>query len=194
MGNLRELSGLLRRIHARYNQPSPKPIGLYLTRFGYETKPADPTGVSLAQQAEYLDHAEYLAWHNRAVRTLAQFLLVDAKPPVATTFQSGLRTTTGARKPAYDAYALPVWLPSRSAAAGRRLEVWGLVRAAPNGRRVQVSIQVRRGAGHPWRRVALRPTIALRGYVSTSVRVRRSGQLRLVWNGHHSRAAPFRVR
>jgi hypothetical protein len=53
---------------------------------------------------------------------------------------------------------------------------------------------VRSGPGHPWRRVALRPTVAARGYLSTSVRVRRSGQLRLAWNGRHSRAAPFRVR
>jgi hypothetical protein len=194
MGNLRELSGLLRRIHARYNQPSPKPVGLYLTQFGYQTRPAEPGGVGPAQQAEYLNHAEYMAWRNRAVRTLAQYLLVDAKPPVATTFQSGLKTVAGARKPAYDAYALPVWLPSPSVAAGRRLRVWGLVRAAPNGRRVQVAIQVRDGPGHRWQRIARRPAAAARGYLSTSVRVRRSGQLRLVWDGRHSRAVSFRVR
>jgi hypothetical protein len=194
MGNLRGLSGLLRRIHARYNQPSPKPIALYLTQYGYQTRPADPGGVGPAQQAEYLNHAEYLAWRNRAVRTLGQYLLVDAGAPVATTFQSGLKTVAGDRKPAYDAYALPLWLPSPSIAAGRRLRVWGLVRAAPNGRRAQVSIQVRDGPGHPWRHLALRPTTGARDYLSTSVRVRRSGQLRLVWNGRRSRVVSFRVR
>jgi hypothetical protein len=194
LANLRDLGGLLRRIHARYNQPSPKPVALYLTQYGYETKPADASGVSLAQQAEYLNHAEYVAWRNRAVRTLGQLPLVDAGAPPAMTLQSGLETAGGKRKPAYDAYALPVWLPSASVAPGRRLRVWGLVRAAPNGRRVQVSIQVRSGPGHPWQRVARRPTVGARGYLSTSVRVRRSGQLRLVWNGNHSRAAPFRVR
>ena len=193
MGNLRALSALLRRIRARYGQPSPKPIALYLTRYGYETNP-DPTGVSFARQAEYLDHAEYLAWRNRAVRTLGQFLLVDAGSPVATTFQSGLKTIKGERKPAYDAYALPVWLPSASVRAGHRLAVWGLVRAAPNGARVPVSIQVRAGPGHPWRRLARRSTKGPRGYLSTAVRVRRSGQLRLAWNGRHSRVVGFRVR
>jgi hypothetical protein len=186
LGNLRELGALLRRIRARYALASADAVPLYLTRYGYET---DADGVSPARQAEYLNQAEYLTWRNRTVRTLAQFLLADA-PPV----QSGLRTAKGARKPAYDAYALPVWLPSATVRRGQRLSVWGLVRAAPNARRVQVSIQVRKGPGHPWQRVARRPTTATRGYVSTSVRVRESGELRLVWNGHHSRAAPFRVR
>jgi hypothetical protein len=122
------------------------------------------------------------------VRTLGQFLLNDSG-----SFQSGLRTAGGARKPAYDAYALPVWLPSARIRAGQSLRVWGLVRAAPNNRRVQVSIQVRPRRGAPWRRVARRATTGTRDYLSTSVRVRRSGQLRLVWNGRHSRAAPFTV-
>jgi hypothetical protein len=185
LGNLRDLTRLLRRIRERYSQPTDKPVRLYLTRYGYET---DPDGVSAAKQAEYLNQAEYLTWRNGSVRTLAQFLLVDAAP-----FQSGLRTSNGERKPAYDAYALPVWLPSPRVRAGRSLSVWGLVRAAPNGRRVRVSIQVRLRAGHPWRRVALRSTTGARGYLRTSVRVRRSGQLRLVWDGRHSRAASFRV-
>jgi hypothetical protein len=194
MANVRDLSRLLRRIRARYSQPTSKPVSLYLTEFRYQTKPPDPNGVSLARQAEYLNQAEYMAWGNRAVRTLAQFLLVDAGPPIGTTFQSGLRTIKGARKPAYDAYALALWLPSPKVRPGRRLPVWGLVRAAPNDRRVRVSIQVRTRAGHPWQRVALRATTGARGYLSTSVRVRRSGQLRLVWSGHRSRAAAFRVR
>jgi hypothetical protein len=66
---------------------------------------------------------------------------VAAHPALfATTFQSGLKTRTGERKPAYDAYALPLWLPSRTVRKGRALDVWGLVRAAPEGRHVPVSI------------------------------------------------------
>jgi hypothetical protein len=185
LGNLHTLTRLLRRIHQRYGQPTPQPTRLYLTRYGYET---DQQGVSPAKQAEYLNQAEYLTWRNRAVRTLGQFLLRDAAP-----VQSGLRTADGAHKPSYDAYALPVWLPSSRVRAGRSLRVWGLVRAAPNGRRVRVSLQVRPRAGDPWQRVALRTTTGTRGYLSTTARVRRSGQLRLVWNGRHSRAASFTV-
>jgi hypothetical protein len=194
IANLKDLSRLLRRIRARYQQSTTEAVALYLTQFGYQTKPPDPLGVTFARQAEYLDQAEYVAWRNGSVRTLAQFLLVDSGPPYAATFQSGLRTRKGERKPAYDAYALPVWLPSPTVKKGRALDVWGLVRAAPEGRHVPVSIQVRAGPGHPWQRVATRTTTGIRGYLSASVHVRRSGELRLVWNGHHSRAAPFRVR
>jgi hypothetical protein len=194
MANLRDLTRLLRRIRERYGQQTSKPVSLYLTEFGYQTKPPDPLGVSFALQAEYLNQAEYMAWRNRSVHTLAQFLLVDSGAPIGTTFQSGLRTRQGTRKPAYDAYALPVWLPSPKVRSGRKLTVWGLARAAPNDRRVQVSIQVRLRAGHPWQRVARRATTGTRGYLSTSVRVRRSGELRLAWNGHHSRVARFTVR
>jgi hypothetical protein len=127
------------------------------------------------------------------VRTLGQFPLKDAGAPIDTTFQSGLRSAAGDRKPAYEAYALPVWLPKDTIRAGQRLPIWGLARAAPNGRRTQVSIQVRRRGSHTWVPVAKRATAGPRGYLSTSVTVRRSGDLRLVWSGHHSRAASFTV-
>jgi hypothetical protein len=194
MGNLRDLARLLRRIRARYGQSAEAPPRLYLTQYGYQTKPPDPEGVSLAQQAEYLNQAEYLAWRNRSVRTLGQFLLKDSGPPVNTTYQSGLRTAEGVRKPAYDAYALPVWLPSPRIRTGQALKVWGLVRAAPAGGRVQVSIQVRRRGADAWERVARRATTGTRGYLNTTVAVHTSGDLRLVWHGHRSRAAAFTVR
>jgi hypothetical protein len=68
------------------------------------------------------------------------------------------------------------------------------VRAAPNGKRAQVSIQVRRRGSKTWTRLASRSTSGPRGYLTANVRVRSSGDLRLVWNGHHSRAAAFVVR
>ena len=193
LGNLNDLSRLLRRIRARYAQPAQALSRLYLTEYGYQTNPPEPQGVSPALQAEYLNHAEYLTWRNQSVRTLGQFPLRDGTP-VASTFQSGLRTAKGVRKPAYEAYALPVWLPSPRVQTGHKLKVWGLVRAAPNGRRAQVSIQVRRAGSHAWTRVATRSSQGPRGYLTANVPVASSGDLRLVWNGHHSRAASFTVR
>ena len=193
LGNLNDLSRLLRRIRARYAQPAQALSRLYLTEYGYQTNPPESQGVSPALQAEYLNHAEYLTWRNQSIRTLGQFPLKDGTP-VASTFQSGLRTAKGVRKPAYEAYALPVWLPSPRVKAGGKLRVWGLVRAAPNGKRAQVSIQVRRRGSKTWTRVATRSTQGPRGYLSANVPVRASGDLRLVWNGHHSRAAGFTVR
>jgi Cellulase (glycosyl hydrolase family 5) len=193
LGNLHDLSRLLRRIRARYAQPAQALSRLYLTEYGYQTNPPESQGVSPELQAEYLNHAEYVTWRDPSVRTLGQFPLKDGTP-VATTFQSGLRTAKGARKPAYDAYALPVWLPSPRVKPGARLKVWGLVRAAPNGKPAKVSIQVRPRGSRRWTRVAGRSTRGPRGYLTANVRVRSSGDLRLVWNGHHSRAAAFTVR
>jgi hypothetical protein len=193
LGNLGDLSRLLRRIRARYAQPAQALSRLYLTEYGYQTNPPEAQGVSPALQADYLNHAEYLTWRNQTVRTLGQFPLKDGTP-VASTFQSGLRTVKGARKPAYDAYALPVWLPSPRVKTGGRLKVWGLVRAAPNNKRAKVSIQVRRRGSRAWTRMATRSTQGPRGYLTANVRVESSGDLRLVWNGHHSRAASFTVR
>jgi Cellulase (glycosyl hydrolase family 5) len=193
LGNLGDLTSLLRRIRARFGQPAQALSRLYLTEYGYQTDPPEKQGVSPKLQAEYLNHAEYLTWRNPAVRTLGQFPLRDGTP-VATTFQSGLRTAKGVRKPAFDAYALPVWLPSARVTAGSKLKVWGLARAAPNGKRAKVSIQVRRRGSRTWARVATRSTSGPRGYLTANVTVRDSGDLRLVWNGHHSRAASFTVR
>jgi hypothetical protein len=186
LGNLNSLSGLLRRIRARYGVPAVR-VPLYLTQYGYRT---DDLGVSPRRQAEYLNHAEYLAWRNPAVRTLGQRPLRDGDPPL----RSGLRTRSGARKPSWDAYALPLWLPDARVRPGARLRVWGLVRAAPNGQRVRVRIQVRDRGAAAWRTVARGRTMGTRGYLTASVRVARSGFLRLVWGRRHSSAAAFVVR
>jgi hypothetical protein len=193
IANLPKLSALLRRVRARFGVGGSFP--LYLTEFGYQTHPPDPLGVSPAQQARYLNQAEYLAYRSRNVRTLSQFLLYDDGPPFAMTFQSGLDYSNGRAKPAQAAYAFPLYLPAPSVRRGRRLHVWGLLRAAPNGQRhnVDVLFRARGGHGH-YRRIARLRTQAARGYVDGFVRVRRSGSITLRWGAVRSRAAAFRVR
>lgn len=193
--NLGSLSRLLRRIRARYRQPL-RPVPLWLTEFGYQTPP-DPLGVSFAKQAVYLDEAEYIAWRNRNVQTLTQFLLYDDGPPYGMTFQSGLRTQSGAEKPAYAAYRLPLWLPRDRVRRGRRMEVWGLARPAPNGTRVSVEIDVRRQGARRWRVLGSALTDSARNYLDAHPRIRLArGRwlLRLRWSGFASRSAPFTVR
>src|SRR5439155_21429097 len=111
----------------------PGGLPLYLTEFGYQTNPPDRFGVSWAQQAAYLDEAEFETYVNPMVRTLSQFLLRDDGGDIGLTFQSGLLTHAGARKPSYDAFELPVYLPQTRFAPGHSLRVWGLARCAPNG-------------------------------------------------------------
>lgn len=193
LGNLDALSRLLRRIRQRYGQSTRSDVPLYLTRHGYETKPADPGGVSEAQQAEYLDHAEYLAWLEPSVRTLGQLGLRDFGPPNASGWRGGLSSANGRRKPSWDAYRLPLWLRSATVRPGATLEVWGLVRPGRNGTRPRVRISIRATGSKAWRPVATVTTTAPRGYLDVSVPVQRSGEVRLTWNGHASRAAAFEV-
>ena len=207
-GNLGALSSLLRRIHQRYGQLPPgggRDIPLYLTEFGYQTDPPDPAGVSRAEQAAYLNEAEWITYRNPLVRTLTQFLLVDDKPiagvtnPIAAfggTFQSGLMYQNGAAKPALLAYRLPIFLPSRVVRTGRAVRVFGLVRPAANGTVPRVLLQRRTGSG-PYRTLKTVRGTAGRGYVDTTFPASRSGAVRLAWRSGAtlvtSRQVSFRV-
>jgi len=193
MGNLEDLQDLLRRIFLRYAQPRAGSLPLYLTEFGYQTRPPDRIGVTPAQQAAYLNHAEYIAWRNGGVRTLAQFLLVDDEPPVSATFQSGLRTLQGARKPAYAAYRRPIHVPDRALRRGQRMTVWGLDRAAADGARPLARIQFRRSGARRWRTIASVRGDARKGYAVRRLRAPGTGAVRLLWSSGASRAVAIRV-
>ena len=77
---------------------------IWLTEYGYQTNPPDRQfGVSWANQARYLTQAYAIARRNPRVDMMLWFLLRDDKP-VAAGWQSGFFTSTGVRKPAYDAF------------------------------------------------------------------------------------------
>jgi hypothetical protein len=213
IGNIGDLNRLLRRIFARYGQPIPgnkRYVPLYLTEFGYQTKPPDPLGVSFARQSAYLNQSEYMTWRNPVVRTLAQFLLVDDSPipgiPTSRAaawarFQSGLVTLGGRHKPSYDAYRVPIHIRRRSIRRGQKVGIWGQVRAAQNGAPLRVQVQQRPtgGKSRRYRRLKTVTTRSGRGYVTTSVQLRRSTLLRLAWRGPnrrtlYSRGVSVRVR
>lgn len=201
IANLDDLSGLLRRVYDRYGRPRPGGGALYLTEFGYQTNPPDPIAVSLKQQSVYLNQSEFIAWRNPRVRTLAQFLLTDDKPlpgyprtSVAAwggTFQSGLMTLEGNRKPAFESYQLPIHLPTPTLRKrGSRLRIWGLARAASGAVKVDVLFK-RAGSKRAFRRVAsVQSTPA--GYVDTRVRMTRPGFVRLQWTTSGGRAVTSR--
>ena len=209
IGNLPTLSRTLKRVFQRYGQPMPggakSQVPLYMTEFGYQTNPPDPTGVSLAKQAAYDNEAEYITWKNANVKTLTQFLLQDDKAQPGTpasqdaTFQSGLTfADTGKRKPSYRAYAMPLFLPSATIRRGRKLRVWGGVRIADKTKKLPVTIQIRARGAKKWTKAGTTKTDGKRGYVYTTVRVRKTGAVRLLWidgSGvkHYSRTTPVTV-
>ena len=82
MADLRALSRELARIYRRYGQKtqSKRGVPLYLTEYGYQTKPDPITRVSFNKQAAWINEAEYMAFKNPNVRAVNQFLLVDDAP------------------------------------------------------------------------------------------------------------------
>jgi hypothetical protein len=116
----------------------PRRTPVYLTEFGFQTRPPDPYGVSLQQQAVYLNYSDYVAYRNPRIASTAQYELND--DPHQAVFNTGLRFKDGRPKPALAAYALPIYV-ARVGGGGAR--IFGLVRSV-RGAGVSVAIQNRR--------------------------------------------------
>jgi hypothetical protein len=116
----------------------PRRMPVYLTEFGFQTRPPDPFGVSLRQQAAYLNYSDYVAFRNPRIASVAQYELSD-EPHVAV-FNTGLSFADGRPKPALVAYAMPIYVQRLRSG----VRVFGLVRAA-RGTGATVAIQNRLG-------------------------------------------------
>jgi hypothetical protein len=77
-------------------------IPIWITEYGYETKPAEPHGVTLAQQSAYARQAINIAANDPRVTMFIWFILRD-DPTSA--WQSGLLDRNGTRKPAFGTFA-----------------------------------------------------------------------------------------
>jgi hypothetical protein len=192
IANLPRLSSLLTRVLRRYGKPRPGGLPLYLTEYGYQTNPPDQTGVSWARQAAYLDESWFRAYVNPEVRTLSQFLLRDDGGDIGLTFQSGLETINGDRKPSYASFQLPVYLPRTSFTGRQTLRVWGMARSAPNGTAVPVAVEYHSRRSTKWRTLRTVTTEKGHGYLDTRVRFPGSGTMRLQWGDTVSREVSVR--
>ena len=119
---------------------------MYLTEFGVQSKPNRYLGVSVAQQAEEDAIAEHIAWSNPRVAAFSQYLLKDdplGGAPGASVhggtigFQTGLEYLSGARKPLYFGFPVPLVVFRR----GHGFSLWGLVRPATGATKVTVLVQ-----------------------------------------------------
>jgi hypothetical protein len=144
MAHMPRLHKLLSQAARRKRIPGGR--GIFITEFGFQSKPPDRfSNVSLAQQAQYINEADRLFFADRRVKAVNQYELTD--PPELFEFNMGLRRTDGAKKPAYDAYRVPLVVTRRSA---NSVEVYGEVRphrVLSGGPVTQVSIQVSEGGG-----------------------------------------------
>ncbi len=144
IGVLSRLSSALSKAFAARGTTSNLPI--YLTEFGVQSKPNRYLGVSVAQQAEYDAIAEKIAWSNSRVVAFSQYLLKDdplgGKPGSSVNggtigFQTGLEYLSGAPKPLYAAWPVPL-VVSKS---GGGYSLWGLVRPTAGVTKVTVLVQ-----------------------------------------------------
>jgi hypothetical protein len=80
-------------------------VPLWLTEYGHETKPAEPHGVTYAQQALYAKQALTYAKNDPDVQMFVWFTFRDSATNAQNPWQSGLEQPTGAHKPSYAAFA-----------------------------------------------------------------------------------------
>jgi hypothetical protein len=147
-----------------------------LTEFGYQTRPPDRAGgVSLRNQARYLQTALYLAWRHPRIKTLIQYQWRDEHVRSAGTgfaryaaWQSGLRFVDDRPKPALRAFARPFV----AVRVGPTAMFW--TRAPAGSGRM---LELERWNGSRWRRI-------------TRVRTNAHG----VWHRRLSHVAPGRYR
>jgi hypothetical protein len=138
-----DLGKLTRVVHKAVRLGRALPRGnkqLWVTEFSYDSNPPNPTAVSLATQARWLEQGLYI-FYKQGVNTAVWYLIHDQLPTYnPTKYYSGLYFYNGAPKPALEAYRFPlVVMP-----AGRKATVWGI---SPRSGKVQVEHQV----GRRWR-------------------------------------------
>ncbi len=136
---------------------------IYLTEFGIQSKPDPIAGVSLRRQAEYLAISERIAYANPRVAAFSQYLMRDDQPRKGSRlerysgFETGLKTSTGKRKPSYDGFILPLAVKQY----GSSDVLWGRVRPATGP--TEVTIQHKLGKGS-WKRLTVVPTSGVYGF------------------------------
>jgi hypothetical protein len=110
--------------------------GLWVTEFSYDSNPPNPTAISTATQARWLQESFYIFW-SEGVTTDIWYLVRDQVGDFNTAYFSGVYFHNGAPKPSLTAFRFPlVVMPS-----GRSAVVWGI---APGSGKV--SVQLRKGS------------------------------------------------
>jgi hypothetical protein len=136
IGQLSRLRATIDALARRGKLPSRLPI--WITEFGYQTKPPDPLqGAPLKRAAAFMDESEWIAFRNPRVASYSQYTLLDDPPRAGSgplrwsSWQAGLHFLNGKRKPhVYDAFRLPVFVRTLS---GNRVEIFGGRRTLSGG-------------------------------------------------------------
>jgi hypothetical protein len=166
MATIRKLLILVRRSFG------PKPV--WLTEYGYQTKPPDTfLGVPPKTQATLLSLAAMRAWRLPRVTMLIQYLYRDE--PELHRFQTGLVFADYRWKPSLQAFKLPF---AQMARQGERAVVWGQIRDGKPGRK-RYRLEVLRK--NVWRPVGRARLTNDNGVFMRTIRVKR-GALFRIWS------------
>jgi hypothetical protein len=154
---------------------------IYNDEFGWITNPPNNNPkrryVSPAKAAFYMNWAEYLSWRNPVVASYDQYLLRD--PSGHYPFSSGLETPSGAKKPGYNAFRMPLYMPKTSFSHKQAVTVWGEARPAHYGKGPQtVAIQFQAKGKGSWKTVR---TVKSSTYFSVKQRFTGSGDVRIAY-------------
>jgi hypothetical protein len=162
-------------------------LPLYDTEFGYQTNPPE-TGIARAvapaQAAAWANLAEWMSWRDPRVLSWDQYLLNDP-PDGESNFDTGLNFHSGAHKALFDAFRMPVYLPSQTGKSGHALEVWGCVRPVRyvHSRKPQMaSVQWKPASGGAFKTVKRVILTDPYGYFDTQVTFPSSGLVRVTWS------------
>jgi hypothetical protein len=123
----------------------PGGVPIYLTEFGVQSKPNKYEGVSAAKQAEYDAIAEHMAYDNPRVAAFSQYLFKDDPLSGRLTasgvvgFQTGLEYISGARKPLYYGFPVPLTVTKR----GHGFALWGLIRPTTGVTKATVLVKLK---------------------------------------------------
>ena len=182
IGQLSRVTRTLDALARRGKLPRRTPI--WITEFGYQTKPPDPFATPIGRAPGLMDESELIAYRNRRVRSYSQYTLRDAP-----TWQAGLRFANGRKKPGvYSAFALPLHLERLN---GGRVEVFGAIRTASSG---DVAVEVKANRRASYRSVGSVPVNNV-GYFRRTFRVKAGSEATFrVTLGEHSRAKQLSAR
>jgi hypothetical protein len=162
----------------------PRKLPVYYTENGWQTNPPDNIfGVTLEQQATYINQADAIAYKNARVKAVAQYKLIDDAEQ--SSFQSGVRLTDGSKKPSYIAYQLPIWVTKK----GSGVHIYGQVRTAPDGAALQVEVRHAASAGAAFGTVQTVAVSSLKGQFAVDVPNVSGGVWELRYGGLTSRQA-----
>ena len=154
----------------------PRRTRIWITEFGYQTRPPDPNGTALRRAPALMDLSEWIAFKNRRVASYSQYQLRDDR-----FWQSGLRFANGQQKRGvYAAFSMPAFVRSLGSNAvevfGRSPQVGGTAvvesRAPGRAYRSRGSIPVN-GSGY------FREILRIRGGARHTFRITAGGQSRV---------------